>query len=101
MRTPWLENDLKYLPEMQAVAHEKPRCTLKFACLRRCGLRDSVPKIGQFCIHQKLAEGLLGDAAKGQFFRARQPSRSGARYVRYANPPPTCSRRARPTSATA
>ncbi|MEP7183598.1 MAG: nitronate monooxygenase family protein [Betaproteobacteria bacterium] len=69
VRTPWLENYLKYLPKLQAVAHKRQRCTLKFDCLFQCGLRDGVAKIGQFCIDQKLAEGLRGDVGKGLFFR--------------------------------
>lgn len=69
VRTPWLATYLEYLPRLQAVAHKKPRCTLKFDCLIQCGLRDGVAKIGQFCIDQKLAEGLLGNVAKGLFFR--------------------------------
>ena len=50
VRTPWLENYLKHLPKLAAVAHKKPRCTLKFDCLIQCGLRDGIAKIGQFCI---------------------------------------------------
>ncbi|MCC7327089.1 MAG: nitronate monooxygenase [Burkholderiales bacterium] len=69
VRTPWLENYLKYLPKLQAVAHKKPRCTLKFDCLFQCGLRDGVAKIGQFCIDMQLAAALRGDVAKGLFFR--------------------------------
>jgi nitronate monooxygenase len=69
VRTPWLENYIKFLPKLQAAAHRKPRCTLKFDCLVQCGLRDGIAKIGQFCIDQKLAEGLHGDRAKGLFFR--------------------------------
>ncbi len=69
VRTPWLESYLRYLPKLSAVAHVKPRCTLKFDCLIQCGLRDGIAKIGQFCIDQKLAEGLAGDIRKGLFFR--------------------------------
>jgi len=69
VRTPWLENYLKYLPKLAAVAHKKPRCTLKFDCLIQCGLRDGVAKIGQFCIDMQLAAALRGDVAKGLFFR--------------------------------
>jgi nitronate monooxygenase len=69
VRTPWLANYLKHLPRLVAAAHVKPRCTLKFDCLIQCGLRDGIAKIGQFCIDQKLAEGLAGDIRKGLFFR--------------------------------
>ncbi len=69
VRTPWLAKYLEYLPKLAAVAHRKPRCTLKFDCLFQCGLRDGNAKVGQFCIDQKLAEGLAGDVRKGLFFR--------------------------------
>jgi nitronate monooxygenase len=69
VRTPWLERYLAHLPKLAAVAHVKPRCTLKFDCLLQCGLRDGLAKIGQFCIDVKLAEALRGDVAKGLFFR--------------------------------
>jgi nitronate monooxygenase len=69
VRTPWLSKYLEYLPKLAAVAHKKPRCTLKFDCLFQCGLRDGNAKVGQFCIDQKLAEGLAGDVGKGLFFR--------------------------------
>ncbi len=69
VRTPWLESYLKHLPKLAAVAHRKPRCTLKFDCLLQCGLRDGVAKIGQFCIDMQLAAALRGDVAKGLFFR--------------------------------
>ena len=69
VRTPWLAKYLEYLPKLAAVAHKKPRCTLKFDCLIQCGLRDGNAKVGQFCIDQKLAEGLTGDVGKGLFFR--------------------------------
>ncbi len=69
VRTPWLANYLKHLPKLIEAARRKPRCTLKFDCLLQCGLRDGNSKIGQFCIDQKLAEGLAGDTRKGLFFR--------------------------------
>ena len=69
VRTPWLASYLKYLPKLAAVAHKKPRCTLKFDCLIQCGLRDGIAKIGQFCIDMQLAAALRGDVAKGLFFR--------------------------------
>ena len=73
VRTPWLDKYLEYLPKLTAVAHKKPRCTLKFDCLFQCGLRDGNAKVGQFCIDQKLAEGLAGDVRKGLFFRGASP----------------------------
>ena len=69
VRTPWLDRYLRHLPAMQAVAHRKPRCTLHFDCLTRCGLRDGIAQIGQFCIDTQLAAALRGDVAKGLFFR--------------------------------
>jgi nitronate monooxygenase len=69
VRTPWLERYLAHLPKLAAVAHAKPRCTLKFDCLLQCGLRDGLAKVGQFCIDIKLAEALRGDVTKGLFFR--------------------------------
>jgi nitronate monooxygenase len=84
VRTPWLENYLKHLPKMQAVARKKPRCTLHFDCLIQCGLRDGNAKIGQFCIDTQLAAALKGDVAKGLFFRgaATLPFGSEIRPVR-------------------
>jgi nitronate monooxygenase len=73
VRTPWLENYLRYLPKLTAVARKKPRCTLKFDCLIQCGLRDGNPKIGQFCIDTQLAAAVRGDVAKGLFFRGAAP----------------------------
>jgi len=73
VRTPWLETYLKYLPKLRAVAHEKPRCTLKFDCLVQCGLRDGNAKVGQFCIDAQLAAALRGNPAKGLFFRGASP----------------------------
>jgi nitronate monooxygenase len=69
VRTPWLATYLAHLPKLAEAARRKPRCTLKFDCLLQCGLRDGIAKIGQFCIDQKLAEGLAGDLRKGLFFR--------------------------------
>jgi nitronate monooxygenase len=69
VRTPWLARYLEHLPKLTAVAHRKPRCTLKFDCLIQCGLRDGVAKIGQFCIDMQLANAVRGDVGKGLFFR--------------------------------
>jgi len=84
VRTPWLENYLKYLPKLSAVARKKRRCTLHFDCLIQCGLRDGVAKIGQFCIDMQLAAALRGDVEKGLFFRgaATLPFGSEIRPVR-------------------
>jgi nitronate monooxygenase len=67
--TPWLKNYLKAVPDLQRVAHPKPRCTLAFDCLAQCGLRDGLPGWGQFCIDTQLAAALRGDVKKGLFFR--------------------------------
>jgi nitronate monooxygenase len=69
VRTPWLDRYLAHLPKLQAAAHKKLRCTLKFDCLAQCGLRDGVAKIGQFCIDMQLAHAVRGDVGKGLFFR--------------------------------
>ncbi len=69
VRTPWLARYLEHLPKLAAVAHRKPRCTLKFDCLIQCGLRDGVAKSGQFCIDMQLANAVRGDVGKGLFFR--------------------------------
>jgi nitronate monooxygenase len=69
VRTRWLDNYLRHLPKLQAVARAKPRCTLHFNCLLQCGLRDGVARIGQFCIDMQLAAALRGDVQKGLFFR--------------------------------
>jgi len=84
VRTPWLTTYLRYLPKLSAVAHRKPRCTLKFDCLNQCGLRDGIAKIGQFCVDGQLAAALRGDTAKGLFFRgaAALPFGSEIRPVR-------------------
>jgi nitronate monooxygenase len=84
VRTPWLDNYLRYLPKMQAAAHRKPRCTLYFDCLTHCGLRDGIAHIGQFCIDTQLAAALRGDVRKGLFFRgaAALPFGSQIRPVR-------------------
>lgn len=69
VRTPWLDNYIKFLPKLTAAAHKKPRCSVKFDCLAQCGLRDGIAKIGQFCIDMQLAAALRGDRMKGLFFR--------------------------------
>ena len=69
VRTPWLDNYLKYLPKLTAAARRKSRCSLKFDCLIQCGLRDGNAKVGQFCIDTQMAAALRGDLARGLFFR--------------------------------
>lgn len=69
VKTPWLANYLRAEPQLQAVAHKKPRCTVAFDCLAQCGLRDGTPGWGQFCIDTQLAAAVRGDVKKGLFFR--------------------------------
>jgi len=70
VKTPWLE---KYLNReeklMAAAAGKEHKCTLAWDCLLQCGLRDSNPKHGQFCIDNQLAAAVTGDVQKGLFFR--------------------------------
>ncbi len=70
VKTPWLE---KYLNResklMAAAAGREHKCTLAWDCLIQCGLRDSNPKHGQFCIDNQLAAAVGGDVSKGLFFR--------------------------------
>jgi nitronate monooxygenase len=73
VRTPWLENYLKRAEKLCATAVGKVRrCTLTWDCLLSCGLRDSLPKAGQFCIDNQLAAALRGDVEKGLFFRGAE-----------------------------
>ena len=81
VRTPWLDNYLRYLPKMQAVAHKKPRCTLHFDCLIQCGLRDGIAHIGQFCIDTQLAAALRATSGRGCSFAARRRCHSVPRSV--------------------
>ncbi|MGQ9724654.1 MAG: NAD(P)H-dependent flavin oxidoreductase [Tepidimonas sp.] len=69
VRTPWLEKYLRLEPRMQSMAHPKRRCNMGFDCLTRCGLRDGVAEMGQFCIDQQLGHALAGDVQRGLFFR--------------------------------
>lgn len=69
VRTPWLDKYLRLEPKLKAVAHPKPRCTLAFDCLARCGLRDGDASVGQFCIDRALGHALQGNPLKGLFFR--------------------------------
>jgi len=47
----------------------KPRCTVAYDCLARCGLRDGLAGSGQFCVDKQLAAAPCGDVKKGLFFR--------------------------------
>ena len=91
VRTPWLAKYLEHLPKLTAVARRKPRCTLKFDCLVQCGLRDGNAGAGQFCIDQKLAEGLRRRRRQGAVLPRR-----GDAALRRRDPPrprsrsPTC-----------
>lgn len=67
--TPWLRAYLKVEEKLQAVVHQKARCTKSFDCLTQCGLRDGLAGWGQFCIDNQLAAALRGDVKKGLFFR--------------------------------
>ena len=73
VRTPWLANYLKRAEKLSIAAAEKAhKCTLAWDCLLSCGLRDSLPKAGQFCIDNQLAAALHGDIEKGLFFRGAE-----------------------------
>ena len=73
VRTPWLANYLKRAEKLSLAAAEKAhKCTLAWDCLLSCGLRDSLPKAGQFCIDNQLAAALHGDFEKGLFFRGAE-----------------------------
>ena len=69
VRTPWLDKYLRLQGRLQAMAHPKRRCNMGFDCLARCGLRDGVADMGQFCIDQQLGHALEGDVQRGLFFR--------------------------------
>lgn len=72
VRTPWLDNYLKREHKLQANATQERRCTLAWDCLLQCGLRDGLPKAGQFCIDSQLAAAVRGDVEKGLFFRGAE-----------------------------
>jgi nitronate monooxygenase len=78
VRTPWLARYLERLPRLQAHAAKKRECTLAWDCLEVCGLRDGKRELGQFCIDQRLAFALAGDAERGLFFRGAGPLPFGA-----------------------
>lgn len=73
VRTPWLENYLRREAKLSIAAQGKAhKCTLAWDCLLSCGLRDSLPKAGQFCIDNQLAAALHGDVERGLFFRGSE-----------------------------
>ncbi len=54
------------------------KCSGALMCLSVCGLRDGIPKIGQFCIDTQLAAALRGDLSRGLFFRGASSVPFGA-----------------------
>lgn len=78
VRTPWLDAYLHKEPKLQQVAKERD-CSEGFDCLAFCGLRDGVAKSGQFCIDRQLAYALVGDVARGLFFRGSEALPLGKR----------------------
>ena len=71
VRTPWLSNYLEKEQKLQSKAGPKA-CLVGFDCLQQCGLRDGLPKAGQFCIDTQLAFALQGDVKRGLFFRGSE-----------------------------
>lgn len=78
VRTPWLDVYLHKETKLQQVAKERD-CSEGFDCLAFCGLRDGVAKSGQFCIDRQLAYALVGDVARGLFFRGSEALPLGKR----------------------
>lgn len=78
VRTPWLDAYLHKESKLQQVAKERD-CSEGFDCLAFCGLRDGVAKSGQFCIDRQLAYALMGDVARGLFFRGSEALPLGKR----------------------
>ena len=77
VRTPWLDSYLEREASRMTRVRERP-CAMAFDCLAHCGLRDGLPKTGQFCIDQHLAAALHGDLKRGLFFRGSEPAPFGA-----------------------
>ncbi len=71
VRTPWLDSYLHKESKLQQVATPRD-CSEGFDCLAFCGLRDGVAKSGQFCIDRQLGYALVGDIARGLFFRGSE-----------------------------
>lgn len=73
VRTPWLERYLRHVTRLQATCGKvERRCVMGFDCLVQCGLRDSLAKVGQFCIDSHLVAALKGDLRRGLFFRGAE-----------------------------
>jgi nitronate monooxygenase len=73
VRTPWLARYLEKQETLQRRAAKRRECTLAWDCLAQCGLRDGLPRAGQFCIDHHLAAALRGDTERGLFFRGSEP----------------------------
>ena len=73
VRTPWLAAYLQKESVLQQRAKPRRQCTLAWDCLSHCGLRDGLPRAGQFCIDHHLAAALRGDVDRGLFFRGAEP----------------------------
>ncbi|HEX5613511.1 MAG TPA: nitronate monooxygenase family protein [Burkholderiales bacterium] len=73
VRTPWLARYLEREATLQRRAKPRRQCTLGWDCLAQCGLRDGLPRAGQFCIDHHLAAALRGDVEHGLFFRGSEP----------------------------
>jgi nitronate monooxygenase len=72
VKTQWLANYLDKEEKLQRKAGPKA-CTVGFDCLHQCGLRDGIPKAGQFCIDTQLGFAMSGDVNRGLFFRGSEP----------------------------
>ncbi|OGA00804.1 MAG: 2-nitropropane dioxygenase [Betaproteobacteria bacterium RIFCSPLOWO2_02_67_12] len=73
VRTPWLAHYLEKEALLQSRARARRQCSLGWDCLAQCGLRDGLPRAGQFCIDHHLAAALRGDVERGLFFRGSEP----------------------------
>ncbi len=71
VKTPWLAHYLEKEERLQELAKTR-QCTMGFDCLQQCGLRDGIPKAGQFCIDLHLGFALEGDLKRGLFFRGSE-----------------------------
>jgi nitronate monooxygenase len=83
VRTPWLERYLEEAERLQQNAREGRACVVGQDCLFQCGLRDGIPRAGQFCIARHLAAAIHGDVEHGLFFRGSEslPFRNAIRPV--------------------
>jgi len=72
VRTPWLAHYLEKEALLQSRAKARRQCSLGWDCLAQCGLRDGLPRAGQFCIDHHLAAALRGDVERGLFFRGSE-----------------------------